>query len=193
LRQAYDYWQNQPENYHAGLGGGSPRKGAPANPPGTHRPGWPGRRKDSRKLWKGRPKTPGQPQRPPAHRRPVATIQLPPLKPSRTGPLTGRPCQESPSRAPGRLRHTALWWGVQTPRTRRRTAAPAGRLPPGVWVIKAGQRPTIHRLQQRRGPLGAPRLQSPPSCVEPPGAPPPNEGSRHGRMDRWEVVDSPRS
>jgi hypothetical protein len=29
------------------------------------------------------------------------------------------------------LRHTALGWGVQTPRTRRRTAAPAGRLPPG--------------------------------------------------------------
>lgn len=47
-----------------------------------------------------------------------------------------------------------LWWGVRTPRTRRRTAAPAGRLPPGIWVsmMASGQRSTDSVSAGDKGP-----------------------------------------
>ncbi|THC86984.1 hypothetical protein EYZ11_013570 [Aspergillus tanneri] len=73
-----------------------------------------------------------------------ATIQLPTLcSPPGTGPHAGEPRQIALAGAGG-LRHTALGWGVRTPRTRRRTAAPAGRLPPGVYVsgLASSQRST---------------------------------------------------
>ena len=75
--------------------------------------------------------------------RDAGTIQLPPLSPS--GPVrTQVILAEDALAGAGRLRHTALRWRVQTPRTRRRTAAPAERLPPGVLMerMASGQRST---------------------------------------------------
>lgn len=91
------------------------------------------------------------------------------------------PKKQTPSRAPAGLRHTVLGWGVRTPRTRRRTAAPAERLPPGIWVVGDGQRPAIHRLQQcrRRPPKRDPRASATPLIHDAPDRPQPPMPRRH--------------
>ena len=96
-------------------------------------------------TWKGRTSA-RPPRQPPAHRGDARTwpSNCPHCSPSDTGPHAG--CSTRPpwnGRCRG-LRHTGLGWGVRTPRTRRRTAAPAGRLPPGIWVsgLASGQRST---------------------------------------------------
>jgi len=91
--------------------------------------------------------------------RDAGTIQLPPLSPS--GPVrTQVILAENALAGAGRLRHTALRWRVQTPRTRRRTAAPAERLPPGVLMerMASGQRSTD---SISAGGQGAPGLRPP--------------------------------
>ncbi|KAJ6136675.1 hypothetical protein N7512_001835 [Penicillium capsulatum] len=87
-----------------------------------------------------------------AYRRLGRAERRPPRPPRRTGdgagghpiaptkPLSAGPHADGPSpplwQAGGRasLRHTALGRRVRTPRSRRRTAATAGRLPPGISV-----------------------------------------------------------
>ncbi|RMJ20694.1 hypothetical protein PHISP_08436, partial [Aspergillus sp. HF37] len=74
-----------------------------------------------------RPTTAGRPRRTGV---PLAAIHLPPRK-----ALQGRSARRDPPNALAGgdgLRHTALRWGVRTPRSRRQTAVTAGRLPPGI-------------------------------------------------------------
>lgn len=109
----------------------------------------------------------------------------PHCSPSDTGPHAG--CSTRPpwnGRCRG-LRHTGLGWGVRTPRTRRRTAAPAGRLPPGIWVsgLASGQRSTD---SSGAGGQTAPGLRSPQR-----GAPP--RAHDPGGTARLRVGDHPRS
>ncbi|KAK9543525.1 hypothetical protein V6Z77_010189 [Aspergillus fumigatus] len=86
-----------------------------------------------------RPAAPTAPGAPGERRRPSNCPHCSPSEPVRT--------QVIPSDRPrGRWRAAAYGprVGVQTPRTRPQRAAPAGRLPPGIWVsgLASGQRST---------------------------------------------------
>jgi hypothetical protein len=81
------------------------------------------------------------------------TIQLPPLKsPSGTGPHAVPP--EDALSSAGGLRHTALGRGDRAPRTTSANDGYHRAAPPRNLGIRTGQRPTIHRLHQCRGPKG---------------------------------------
>lgn len=103
-------------------------------------------------------------------------------KPSRAGPHAG-----SPQRAlsgSGGLRHTALGWGVRTPRSRRRTAATVGRLPPGIWVssMASGHGPTdsSDAGDQRASGLRSPRSRAPMGVFKPTAHPQGTSATAHG-------------
>jgi len=78
---------------------------------------------------------------PAVHMRPS---NCPHWNPSGSGPHARLFPSWPPQRAGTGLRHTALGWRDQTLRTRRRTAATAGRLPPGICfsMMASGQRST---------------------------------------------------
>src|SRR5699024_630990 len=88
------------------------------------------------------------------------TVQLPPLKsPSGTGPHAVPP--DDALSSAGGLRHTALGGGDRAPwRTSTNGGNPRA-APPRNLGIRTGQRPTIHRLHQCRGPKGPVGLRSP--------------------------------
>ena len=91
------------------------------------------------------------------------TIQLPPLKsPSGTGPHAVPP--EDALSSAGGLRHTALGRGDRAPRTTSANDGYHRAAPPRNLGIRTGQRPTIHRLHQCRGPKGPVGLRSPQSA-----------------------------
>jgi hypothetical protein len=147
LRQAYDYWQNQPGNYLR------PGTTTPRAPGGR---GSPPHRGKGRRLARGRdePSSSGQPGTASAHQRVPVTIQLPSLSSPKVGP---------PQQYHQRKRPSGRWWAAAYASRWRRPPAdtPANggsrrRLTPRNLTVTAGQRPTIHRSHQCRAPKTLP-------------------------------------
>ena len=139
MRQAYDYWQNQPGNY----------LNAETAPEGNHQGSTPkgaeaviGRSEDGPKL--GRADTlPGEGDAP-------ATIHLPPLSFPNGGP-SQRPAQ--PVKALTGLSYAPLERRVPRAQSRRpRSTGTERSFPPGNLLEIPSQRPTIHRPQPSRRP-----------------------------------------
>ena len=110
-------------------------------------------------IWKGRSRRPATARMTPAYRGPACGHPFAPTE-SPPGPVRTQGTRHGALSGSDGLRHAALGWGVQTPRSRRRTAATAGRLPPGIWVstLASGHGPTD---SSDAGDTAVPGLRSP--------------------------------
>ena len=136
MRQAYDYWQNQPGNYlDPAVAPKHGHRRRPGGRPELLRWLGPAVRPNARRA-----ATPAV-----SRRRRQPAIQLPPLNSPRSGPPQGN---AGPARATCRLRHAHLEWRISATHH-----APGDgyrlRLTPECLEDNGGQRPVIHRLLQR--------------------------------------------
>jgi hypothetical protein len=146
LRQAYDYWQNQPDNTFVRHSRGARAAGADGSR-GAHPPrGVEGRYQEGAHEAPGRRGAPGVPG---VTR---AAIQLPPLSPSAPVRTQWFP----PGRPGGRWRAAAYGPRVEGPDPVDN--AGERRIPrggsPQESGFRCGQRPSVHRLQRCRRPKG---------------------------------------
>ena len=156
MRQAYDYWQNQPGNYREDTRG--PRRSPGPDPPaatpgGAQRRGtevamYPRRDRGPRTVQK--PARPGTLIDPPRGGDRPEAIQLPPLNSSRTGPPQELVRQAARPTTP-RLQHAVLKRRIPRSPSRR----PVGRrLRTAAYPQKSGknlsQGPIIHRPHPHR-------------------------------------------
>ena len=153
MRQAYDYWQNQPDNTFVRHSRGARAAGADGSR-GAHPPrGVEGRYQEGAHEAPGRRGAPGVPG---VTR---AAIQLPPLSPS--APVRTQWSRRAARAGGGGLRHTALGWRVRTPWTTPANGGSHGAAPPRNLVsgVASGHPSTD---SSGAGGQRAPGLQAPP-------------------------------